>query len=66
MYRERTGSGRALNEKWKVGAQHARYHGAGIWFHARERFPAALFDTTGYIVFDTKEDSATCPGVHIG
>lgn len=66
MFRERSGSGRALNEKWLVGAQHALYHRSGTWFHLLERFPGALFDANGYVLFDTQERFTNYPGVHIG
>jgi hypothetical protein len=57
MQNARSGSGRALNQEWSVGAQHALYHRKGIWFHLLERFPGALFDENGYVLFETKEQS---------
>jgi 5-methylcytosine-specific restriction protein A len=49
-------TGRKLNEEWGVRAQHALYREDGRWFHLLKRFPAALFDANGYIVFKTKDD----------
>jgi hypothetical protein len=62
----KTGSGRTLNDAWKVGAQHALYHKAGIWFHILERFPGALFDENGYVLFASREEFERYPGINIG
>jgi len=59
-------TGRALNKKWGVNAQHALYREDGTWYHVLERFPGALFDAHGYIMFDTEEDYKNCPGISIG
>jgi hypothetical protein len=58
--------GRELNKKWNVGAQHPLYRKNGTWYHLIERFPGALFDEHGYIVFDSKEAVENCPGVVVG
>jgi hypothetical protein len=58
--------GRELNKKWNVGAQHALYRKNGTWYHLIERFPGALFDEHGYIVFESKEAIENCPGVLVG
>ena len=62
----RTGSGKVLNEKWKIGAAHALYHKDGTWFNAIERFPGALCDPHGYILFATKEEYESSPYLMIG
>ena len=49
-------SGKRLNEEWKVGALHALYRKDGTWYNLLERFPGALFDSNGYILFDTRTD----------
>src|SRR5260370_42522007 len=46
--------GRELNEKWDVGARHALYRESGDWYHVPRRFPAALFDAHGYVLFETE------------
>jgi hypothetical protein len=51
----RTGSGRQLNLDWSIGAQHVLYHKDGTWFNVLERFPGALCDPNGYVLFATKE-----------
>ena len=47
-------SGRKLNETWGVGAKHALYHREGCWYNNLARFPGALFDPNGYVVFATE------------
>lgn len=48
-------SGRKLNELWSVGAKHALYHREGTWYNNLSRFPGALFDQNGYVVFATEQ-----------
>jgi hypothetical protein len=54
MARVRTDSGRRLNHVWGVNAQHALYHKDGIWYERLERFPGALFDENGYVLFESE------------
>jgi len=49
-------TGRRLNEEWKVGARHALYREDGRWYHQLNQFPGALFDASGYVLFETEED----------
>jgi len=44
-------NGRRLNELWAVNARHALYREDGSWYHHLERFPGALFDRKGYLLF---------------
>src|SRR5882672_4354929 len=48
-------TGQQLNDEWKVGARHALYHSDGTWYENLERFPGALFDRYGYVLFETAE-----------
>jgi hypothetical protein len=48
-------SGSQLNVEWKVNARHALYSKNGNWFMPLERFPGALFDPSGYVLFKTEE-----------
>lgn len=59
-------TGRELNEKWNIGAQHALYRKNGTWYHRLDRFPGALCDAHGYVRFETASDLEACPGVLIG
>jgi 5-methylcytosine-specific restriction enzyme A len=58
--------GQARNDEWNVNALHALYRENGTWYHLLERFPGALFDANGYILFDREEDYKNCSGVHLG
>ena len=49
-------TGKELNEEWCVEAEHALAHKEGDWYHYLERFPAALFDKNGYVIFKTNKD----------
>ena len=62
----RTGSGRHLNKEWNIGAAHALYHKDGGWFHNLERFPGALCDPSGYVLFLDKESYLKSPYLRIG
>ena len=44
-------SGRLLNRLWSVGAKHALYHRGGTWYNNLKKFPGALFDPHGYVMF---------------
>ena len=55
-----------LNEQWRVGASQARYSDDGHWYAALQRFPAALFDANGYVLFESKADYDSSPHLSIG
>jgi hypothetical protein len=59
-------TGRELNLRWKVDAQHALYRKNGTWYHLLERFPGALFDERGYVLFASKDAVESCPGILTG
>jgi hypothetical protein len=59
-------SGKELNKRWGIGAQHVLYRKDGKWYHRLERFPGALCDENGYILFKTESDLQACPGIKIG
>jgi hypothetical protein len=65
MVRERV-SGRNLNERYGVGAAHALYRKDGRWYHRLRAFPGALFDASGYILFETEEEYLECSQLQIG
>jgi hypothetical protein len=56
MRKSNTNSGRNLNSKWKVGAHHALYSVDGTFYNMLRRFPGALFDSKGYILFKTQTE----------
>ncbi len=53
-------TGKYLNEHWDVRAKHALYHKDSSWYHVLERFPGALFDPNGYILFKTEAEYQNC------
>jgi hypothetical protein len=55
-----------LNETWAVGAAQARYSEDGHWYAALSRFPAALFDAHGYVLFETEQEYRSSPYLNIG
>jgi hypothetical protein len=59
-------TGQKLNAQWKVGVRHALFHRDGHWYNNLERFPGALFDPDGYIVFRTEQDYRTSAYLRIG
>lgn len=59
-------TGKYLNEIWNVGAKHALYHKDSSWYHVLEKFPGALFDPNGYILFATRADYENCEYLRIG
>ncbi len=59
-------TGNALARRWKVSVRHALYHKDGTWYNNLTRFPGALFDPKGYVVFSTEADYRRCPQLSIG
>lgn len=62
----RKNTGRNLNEKWGVNANHALYRKDGTWYHRLTEFLAALFDANGYVLFETKDEYLNCPYLQLG
>lgn len=58
-------TGKALNDLWRIGAKHALYSHNGTWYHQLTRFPGALCDSEGYILFLTKAAFDECPYLRI-
>jgi hypothetical protein len=59
-------NGQQLNEEWEVNAAHALLDVNGKWYHHLERFPGALFDLNGYILFNTEDDYKNCDSLVLG
>lgn len=45
----------------RTGANHVLYRKDGGWYHHLEEFPGALFDNSGYMIFNTKEEYESNP-----
>lgn len=58
-------SGRRLNASWGVNARHALFHRHGRWYHKLRRFPGALFDRRGYVLFATRDAFESSPHLRI-
>jgi 5-methylcytosine-specific restriction protein A len=58
--------GKQLNEEWNVGARHALFSRDGTWYENLEKFPGALFDQNGYIIFANPEEYRSNPNISIG
>lgn len=59
-------TGRLLNEQSSVGAQHALYREDGTQYRTLTRFPGALFDANGYVLFDDERAYKGCAGLIAG
>ncbi|MEI2719906.1 MAG: hypothetical protein V9E87_07140 [Gemmatimonadales bacterium] len=58
-------SGKGLAKRWHVSVRHALYHKDGCWYNNLERFPGALFDPHGYLLFQTEEKYRQCKQLSI-
>jgi hypothetical protein len=58
--------GKQLNEEWKVGARHALFSRDGTWYENLQRFPGALFDQKGYVLFKTEGEYRKNAHVRVG
>jgi len=52
----KTNSGDNLKRVWNIPAVQVRYHKDGTFFMPVDKFPAALCDPNGYVLFKTKEE----------
>jgi len=64
--RTRTATGNQLARLWGLDVEHALYRKTGNWYHYLTRFPGALLDPAGYVIFRTEADFTTCPGLQLG
>ncbi len=55
-----------LSREWGVQVAQARYSHDGHWYATLSRFPAALFDAHGYVLFATEKQYRTSPNISIG
>lgn len=63
---KKTNSGKNLNREWDVGVRHPLYRDDGRFYMRLERFPGALFDANGYLLFETEQDYLNCAAIKIG
>ena len=50
-----------LIEKYSIPVLDGKYREDGMWFHHLRKFPGALFDSKGYVIFITKKEYLNCP-----
>lgn len=65
MARERSNTARSLVRIWGLDVKHALYRKSGDWYHQLERFPGALMDENGYVIFETESAYRECPELRI-
>jgi hypothetical protein len=53
-------------KRWKIPVRQARFHQDGHFYETLQKFPAALCDPKGYIIFATEEDYLNCYFLKIG
>jgi hypothetical protein len=58
--------GESLRERWGIPAVQARFHRDGRFYEKLTRFPAALCDRNGYVVFATEKEYCKCSHLRIG
>ncbi len=58
--------GTKLAKEWKVNAAHSLYDKNGKFYMPLDRFPGALFDPNGYVLFNSEDEYKNCPDVKIG
>lgn len=56
---------KTLARRWGLDVTHGHYRETGDWYHHLTRFPGALFDKHGYVVFATEADYLTCPQLQL-
>ena len=54
-------TGKYLNRKWKVGAKHSLFRETGNFYMTLRKFPGALFDPKGYLLFQIEEEYKNFP-----
>jgi len=62
----KTNSGKNLKNVWNIPADQVRYHKDGKFFMPVDKFPAALCDPNGYVIFETKKDYEKSSYLNIG
>lgn len=55
-----------LNSHYGIGAKQARYREDGVWYHPLNKFPGALFDGNGYVLFDSQAQYEQCDSIKKG
>lgn len=59
-------TGKKLNHILRTGAAHALYRKDGKWYHHLIEFPGILFDSNGYLAFQSRDEYLRCPQLKHG
>lgn len=63
--RSRSDTGRRINERYNLGAEHALYHIDGEFYERLERFPGVLADPHGYVRYESEADFVSDPHLDV-
>ena len=55
-----------LAKRWGLSVQQPLYRKTGDWYHQLRKFPGALLDADGYVIFENEESFKACPQLRIG
>jgi len=58
-------TGAKLNLQWNVGAKHALFSSDGTWFENLTKFPGALFDPNGFLLFKSEKEYRNTQNVSV-
>jgi hypothetical protein len=58
--------GKDLAKHWGLNVQQPLYRETGDWYHQLKKFPGALLDADGYVIFESAEALKECPRLRIG
>jgi hypothetical protein len=59
-------TGKILTKRWGVNVEHALYHCDGTFYENLKKFPGALCDSDGYVMFRTEEEYLRSPYLSTG
>jgi hypothetical protein len=49
-------NGKLLAKRHGLEVKHSLYRKLGNWYHILKKFPGVLFDSHGYLIFETQEE----------
>ena len=58
--------GKQLAASWGLDVKQPLYRRTGDWYHQLKRFPGALLDADGYLIFENEEAFKSCPQLRMG
>jgi hypothetical protein len=57
--------GQKLAKLWGLSVEQPLYRKTGNWYHLLKKFPGALLDADGYVIFKSEEEFRTCPQLQV-